>query len=80
MCCVPYVEILRLLKLRDIFSLGCRRYENEKRTEWDVKLRRKKDRRTDLNHTTCSLIVPETPEMESENRWKRIDEHLLTRI
>jgi hypothetical protein len=40
----------------------------------------------DLNYTARSLIVPETLEMDNENRtnrWKRLDEadeHLLARI
>jgi hypothetical protein len=60
-------------------SLGCRRGENEKRTEWDVKLVGKLDRFADLNYTACGRIVPETLEMENENGWKRLDEHLLVR-
>ena len=54
--------------------------ENEKRTEWDVELRGKLDMLADLNYTACSLVVPETLEMENENGWKRLDEHLLVRI
>ena len=63
-----------------MFSLGCRRCENEKRTERDVELRGKLDRLADLDYTACSRIVPETLEMENENGWKRLYEHLLARI
>ena len=64
----------------DIFNLGCRRGEYETRTEWDVELGGNLDRVADLDYTACSRIVPETLEMENENGWKRLDEHLLARI
>jgi hypothetical protein len=52
-------------KLRDILSPGCRRDENEKRTERDFELGGKLDRLADLNYTACGRIVPETLEMEN---------------
>jgi hypothetical protein len=52
----------------------------KRRTEWDFELGGKLDRLADLNYTACGRIVPETLEMENENGWKRLDEHLLTRI
>ena len=67
-------------KSRDIFNLGCRRGENEKCTEWDVELEGKSDRLADLDYTACGRIVPESLEMENENGWKHLDEHLLARI
>ena len=66
-----------MTKSRDILSPGYRRGENEKRTEWNVKLGEKLDRLGDLNNTACGRIVSETLEMENENGWKRLDEHLL---
>ena len=66
-----------MTKSRDILSPDYRRGENEKRTEWDVKLGGKLDRLADLNNTACGRIVPETLEMENKNEWKRLDEHLL---
>ena len=68
------------IKSRDIFSLGCRWGEYEKRTEWEVELGENLDRLVDLDYTACGRIVPETLEMENENGWKRLDEHLLARI
>ena len=65
---------------RDIFSLGCRRGENEKHTEWDVELGGKLDTLADLDYPACGRMVPKTLEMENENGWKRLDEDLLARI
>ena len=65
---------------RDILSLGCRRGEYEKRTEWDFELGGKVDKFADLNYTACGRIVLKTLEMENENGWKRLDEHLLACI
>ena len=50
------------------------------RTERDFELGGEADRLADLNYTACGRIVLETLEMENENGWKRLDEHLLTRI
>ena len=52
----------------------------KRRTRWDVELRVKLDMLADLNYATCGFIVPETLEMENENGWKRLNEHLLARI
>jgi hypothetical protein len=52
----------------------------KRRTEWDFEPGGKLDRLADLNYTACDHIVPETLEMENENGWKRLDEHLLARI
>ena len=52
----------------------------KRRTEWDVELRVKLDMLADLNYAACRCIVPETLEMENENRWKCLNEHLLARI
>ena len=38
------------------------------------------DRLADLSRTACGRIVLETLEMENENEWKSLDEHLLARI
>ena len=52
----------------------------KRRTGWDFELRGKADKLADLNYTACGCIVPETLEMENENGWKCLDEHLLARI
>ena len=52
----------------------------KRRTGWDVELRVKLDMLADLNYAACGCIVPETLEMENENGWKCLNEHLLARI
>ena len=64
-----------ILRLR----LGCHE-KGENRTEWDFEFWCKLDGLSDLHYTACSRIVPETLEMENENRWKRLDKHLLAHI
>ena len=49
-------------------------------TGWDVEFRVKLDMLSDLNYAACRCIIPETLEMENENGWKRLNEHLLIRI
>ena len=45
-----------------------------------LELGRKLDMLADLNYTACGHIVPESLEMENENGWKCLDEHLLVCI
>ena len=52
----------------------------KRRTGRDVELRVKLDMLADLNYSACGCIVTETLEMENENGWKRLNEHLLVRI
>jgi hypothetical protein len=54
--------------------------KGENRTEWDFEASFKLDRLSDLRYTARGRIVSETLEMENENRWKHLDEHLLARI
>ena len=49
-------------------------------TGWDVELRVKQDMLANLNYAACGCIVPEALKMKNENGWKRLNEHLLTRI
>jgi hypothetical protein len=50
------------------------------RTEWDVELWREPNRLVDLNYAIRGHIIQEQLEMEHENRWERLYEHLLARL
>ena len=51
----------------------------KKCTGCDFELGGKLNGLANLNYTACSLVVPETLEMENENGWKCLYEHLLAR-
>ena len=47
---------------------------------WYFELWRELNSFADLNYTIRGHIIQETLKMEHENRWKRLDEHLLARL
>ena len=65
---------------RKIFSLGRNKENIIKKlysTWWDFKLGGELNWFTDLNYVICGRIVQEALKMEDENKWKRLDLHLL---
>ena len=68
-------------KPQGILSTGCRRREKGgNRTKWDLKLRSKLDRLSDLDYTTGGGVVHEALEMDDEYRWKHLNERLPARL
>jgi hypothetical protein len=66
-----------MTKNHEGFSVSAATNKGENRTEWDFEFWCKLDGPSHLRYTARSRIVPKTPEMEDENGWKRLDEHLL---
>ena len=59
-------------------SLGkCGGNEGENRTKWDFELRRELNMFADLNYAIRVHIIQEPLKMEHENRWERLDKHLM---
>ena len=54
--------------------------KRENYTEWDFEFRRESNRLADLDYAIRSHVIQEPLEVEDENRWKLIDEHLLARL